>query len=325
MIEKPRYILLPLTGILKDKSLWLEGQVLHQRNHHTPVPADESHWKNIIRIISAYLPGNMKSGLLEINISGMHRTLALTHNGFFKIKIDNLALNETVPKPHYHFIRNHHRHIVHIPDHYFREIYSYNGFTTGIISDIDDTILVSHAKSYIKRARQLLIKNGYRRKAVNQMSEMYRMLHEKNIRMFYVSNSEANLYPMIHLFLIHHGFPEGPVFLKPYKKWKDFLQHRERASSTKHKKEKIQNILSVFHDKNFILIGDDSQKDPEVYSEIARLYPKRVKAIFIRKTNSRVQPKTDKIPERLSSESPVSFTFFENPVNLKAIFDLTDI
>ena len=323
MIEKPRYILLPLTGIIKDKSLWLEGQVLHQRSHHTPVEADENQWKNIVRVISAYLPGNMKSGMLEINISGEHRTLALTHDGFFNIKIDNLSPDNTIPELHYHFIRKNQRHKVHIPEHYFREIFHYNGFSTGVISDIDDTILVSHARNYLQKIKQLLIKNAYRRKAVHQMSDIYQMLQQKNIRPFYVSNSEANLYPMIHLFLRHHGFPDGPVFLKPYKKWKDFLKQRHHDFYSKHKKEKILGILSLFQDKNFILIGDDSQKDPEIYTDIAQHHPGRIKAIFIRKTRKFIKPKTVKILDKFSRETGTSFDFFDEPAYLRALIQET--
>ncbi len=313
MKEKPRYILLPLTGIVKENSLWLEGQVLHLRRHHKEIIAGESRWKNMLRVISAYLPGNIKTGMLEVDISGDEKTITLTHNGFYTLQINQIRPGKPVLQPHYFFLRKNKRYPIQIPDFYKRDIYYFNGFRTGVISDIDDTILVSHVTNHFKRFRHLLTKNAYRRKAVSRMAGIYRQLADRDMSMFYVSNSEANLYPVIHTFLKHHNFPDGPLFLKPYKKWNDLLKAKKKKSYSRHKKEKIRNILELFNDKEFILIGDDSQKDPEVYSDIARKFPGRIKGVFIRKTGKRIKPGTRNMIEELTGNSPVPAFCFEKP------------
>ncbi len=323
MTEKPRYILLPLTGIFKGKTLWLEGQVLHLRSHHKEVKADESRWKNVFRVISAYLPGNTRNGLLEIEISGRHRRLTLTRGGFFNIRFNNLEIKDPIPTPSYYFLRNDRRHNVLIPEYYNREIFHLNGFHAGVISDIDDTILVSHVGNHIKRLQHLLAKNAYRRKPVSRMASAYRKLESKNLGMFYVSNSEANLYPMIHTFLGHQGFPEGPLFLKPYKRWKDLLKPKKKIHFSKHKKEKIQEILELFRSKNFILIGDDSQKDAEIYEELANQNPGRIKGIFIRKTGRNPDKLTHRIKGDMQGHESIPIRYFNDPDTL--IMEIEDI
>ncbi len=57
--------------------------------------------------------------------------------------------------------------------------------------------------------------------------------------------------------------------------------------------EKIADITRIFDatgDQKFVLIGDTSQRDPEVYKAIKTQYPTRVPAIFIHKMNATVNP-----------------------------------
>ena len=57
--------------------------------------------------------------------------------------------------------------------------------------------------------------------------------------------------------------------------------------------EKIADITRIFDatgDQKFVLIGDTSQRDPEVYRAIKTKYPTRVPAIFIHKMNTTVNP-----------------------------------
>lgn len=57
--------------------------------------------------------------------------------------------------------------------------------------------------------------------------------------------------------------------------------------------EKIADITRIFDatgDQKFVLIGDTSQRDPEVYKAIRTQYPTRVSAIFIHKMNTTVNP-----------------------------------
>ncbi|HET9440426.1 MAG TPA: App1 family protein, partial [Longimicrobiales bacterium] len=44
----------------------------------------------------------------------------------------------------------------------------------------------------------------------------------------------------------------------------------------------IRQIMSMYAQQRFILIGDSGQEDPEIYREIAREYPGRILCCYIR-------------------------------------------
>lgn len=58
-------------------------------------------------------------------------------------------------------------------------------------------------------------------------------------------------------------------------------------------KEKVSDISRIFEarlDQTFVLFGDTSHRDPEVYKEILAKFPGRVAAVFINKVNITVNP-----------------------------------
>src|SRR5690606_12442629 len=44
----------------------------------------------------------------------------------------------------------------------------------------------------------------------------------------------------------------------------------------------IEQILETHADLPFVLVGDSGQQDPEIYLEVARRYPGRVRVVYIR-------------------------------------------
>jgi len=51
---------------------------------------------------------------------------------------------------------------------------------------------------------------------------------------------------------------------------------------TETKPQQIEPILQRYPQREFILIGDNGEQDPEVYGDIARRYPDQIKQIMIR-------------------------------------------
>src|SRR5690606_7910626 len=76
-----------------------------------------------------------------------------------------------------------------------------------------------------------------------------------------------------------HGIPLGPLLLKDYGLAKDMLLSRGHVE---HKVASIERILDTHGRLDFVLLGDSSQQDPEVYAEIVRRHPDRIAAIYIR-------------------------------------------
>ena len=57
--------------------------------------------------------------------------------------------------------------------------------------------------------------------------------------------------------------------------------------------EKVRDISRIFDTRvqqSFVLLGDTSHRDPEVYAEILAKYPARVSTVFIHKVNTTVPP-----------------------------------
>ncbi|HUP12030.1 MAG TPA: phosphatase domain-containing protein [Niastella sp.] len=153
------------------------------------------------------------------------------------------------------------------------------------VSDIDDTVLVSHTATTFRRIWALL-KNPRSRRQFQHMSEYYRALAHAHTTantpnpFFYVSSSEWNLYDYLTEFFSYNRLPEGIFLLSELKRiWELF-----KSGQTKHagKQVRIERLLHVFPKQQFILIGDNSQKDPAIYTTLAQKFPQRIFAIYIR-------------------------------------------
>ncbi|WP_439583916.1 App1 family protein [Dyadobacter bucti] len=169
----------------------------------------------------------------------------------------------------------------------------------GIISDIDDTFLVSHSRRSFRKLFVLLAKNVQARKPFADVVKHYQLLsfasrthpHKDSNIFFYVSSSEWNLYDMIVRFAELNGLPKAVLKLKKIKSGlDDFVM--TGSGSHDHKLRKIHNILKFYPELQFILLGDDSQKDPDIYEEVCREFPKNIRAVYIRQTRKRSKPQT---------------------------------
>jgi len=171
-----------------------------------------------------------------------------------------------------------------------------------VISDIDDTILISHSTRLLKKLRLMLFKNAMTRSPFEGVAAFYRALHEAgekgNRSIFYVSSSEWNLYDLLVNFLEYKGIPRGTLLLSDAK-LKLFRLIRS-GKQHQHKYNQIRSLFELYYDQSFILIGDSGQRDPEIYLKIAEMYPSRVKAIYIRRIGNK---KNNMRLERLISEA----------------------
>ena len=57
-----------------------------------------------------------------------------------------------------------------------------------------------------------------------------------------------------------------------------------KTGKTKHEGKliRVTRILKAFPKQRFILLGDNSQSDPQIYTSIANKYPEQIVAIYIR-------------------------------------------
>jgi phosphatidate phosphatase APP1 len=153
----------------------------------------------------------------------------------------------------------------------------------GIISDLDDTVIQTGATNVIRMVRATLLGNARTRSPFAGVAAFYSALQRGSTGtafnpIFYVSSSPWNLYDVIEQFLALQRIPLGPTLLRD---WGMSLE-RIPFGHAAHKTASIRHIFEMYADTRFVLIGDSGQQDPEIYREVAREFPGRVAAAYIR-------------------------------------------
>nr|WP_246516297.1 App1 family protein [Aequorivita echinoideorum] len=187
----------------------------------------------------------------------------------------------------------------------------------GVISDIDDTFLVSHSRSFFRKLYVLLLRNINKRKIFTDVARHYQALShagQENAEIFnsffFVSSSEWNLYEFIDSITRMHELPKAVIKLKKIKTGiSDFLF--TGRGSHDHKFEKIKDIIMFYPKLQYVLLGDDSQRDPFLYERIVKIFPENIRAIYIRQTSRHRKRETVKILENIESLN-VSTCYFKN-------------
>ena len=187
----------------------------------------------------------------------------------------------------------------------------------GIISDIDDTFLVSHTHNFFKKLYILLFRNVNNRKVFKDVVPHFQALSsagrnnkEEQNAFFYISSSEWNLYRFIVKFTKIHQLPRAVILLKDIKTGlADFFM--SGRGSHNHKFEKIKHILEFYPNLKYVLLGDDSQRDPFLYEQICKIFPVTVKAVYIRQTGKNKKETTMQILKNLENLE-VSVCYFKH-------------
>jgi phosphatidate phosphatase APP1 len=154
-----------------------------------------------------------------------------------------------------------------------------------VISDIDDTVMHTGVANKLKMLWRLFVADADSRTVFPGVSAFYRALYvgasgrEEN-PMLYVSRAPWGLYDMLDAFFTRHGIPVGPILF--LREWGVSWKHPLPRRAEDHKQELIGNMLTLYADLSFVLIGDSGQHDPEIYRQIVDDYPGRVLVVYIR-------------------------------------------
>ncbi|CAG8648235.1 3614_t:CDS:2, partial [Ambispora leptoticha] len=153
--------------------------------------------------------------------------------------------------------------------------------------DIDDTI----KDTDIPAGAKVVLSNTFlhKFKEVPGMAKLYTFWYNKGAGIHYVSNSPWQLFPMLRGFFETYDFPPGSAHLKFYDGLiKSAYEQKENPMASKFMY--IRELLKDFPKRQFILVGDTGELDPEIYTTIARENPGRILRIFIRDvTTARVK------------------------------------
>ncbi|MDY5585480.1 MAG: phosphatase domain-containing protein [Arcanobacterium sp.] len=169
----------------------------------------------------------------------------------------------------------------------------------GIVSDIDDTILVTWLPRAALAAWNSFVKRTNTRQTVPGMADLYHKLiaGKEETPIFYLSTGAWNTYSTLLGFIREYRFPIGPLLMTDWGPTPTGLFR----SGQEHKKTQLRNLLIIFPNIKWTLIGDDGQHDPLIYDELAREHPSRVKLIMLRELNPVEQILSHGSPEPTST------------------------
>ena len=151
---------------------------------------------------------------------------------------------------------------------------------TGLVSDIDDTVMVTTMPRPLIAAWNTFVLDETARRPVDGMADLYRELldEQPDAPVLYLSTGAWNVAPTLGRFLARHGYPGGPLLLTD---WGPTNTGWFR-SGMEHKLGSLERLMTELPQIRWILVGDDGQHDPEIYDRIAHRYPDRIRAVAIR-------------------------------------------
>ncbi|GGM11848.1 App1 family protein [Dactylosporangium sucinum] len=152
--------------------------------------------------------------------------------------------------------------------------------TFGIISDIDDTVMVTALPRPLLAAWNTFVLDEHARNSVPGMAVLYERLVNANpgAPVFYLSTGAWNVAATLTRFLSRHLYPAGPLLLTDWGPQPD----RFFRSGQAHKRASLDRLAQEFPNIRWLLVGDDGQHDPEIYAEFVAEHPDSVAAVAIR-------------------------------------------
>lgn len=148
----------------------------------------------------------------------------------------------------------------------------------SVVCDIDDTIKHSN----VPDTRDLL-RNTFLRpdRAIDPVVALCRVLSASGAAFHYVSASPWQLYPALSAFIRRHSVPDGSFHLKRFR-LKDSSALALLSPPERFKRKAIEALLRGWPRRSFIFVGDSAERDPEIYGDLARRFPRQTAGVIIR-------------------------------------------
>jgi phosphatidate phosphatase APP1 len=119
-------------------------------------------------------------------------------------------------------------------------------------------------------------------KAIAGMPEIYTQWSSRpDVVFHYVSSSPWQLHEPLAQLLCPPAFPDCTLHLRRVRLGGGNIFTAFQGGEG-HKRAALTALFERYPDRRFVLIGDESELDPEIFSGLARDYPRQVVRIFIR-------------------------------------------
>ncbi|MFJ4268852.1 App1 family protein [Paenarthrobacter nicotinovorans] len=154
----------------------------------------------------------------------------------------------------------------------------------GVVSDIDDTVMVTALPRPFLAAWNTFVLNEHARTPTPGMAVLYERIARTapSAPVLYLSTGAWNVAPTLSRFLSRNLYPAGPKLLTDWGPTPD----RWFRSGQEHKRTSLERLAEEFPNIKWLLVGDDGQHDEAIYSEFAQRHPENVRAIAIRQLSA---------------------------------------
>ncbi len=288
----------------------VKGRVLLNREWREPDPDDPA-WLNLLQMLKRWTTPERPKSLVRLTYAGESLEIRADREGYFEALIPGIDGADEwlyLEFPESKVSRS----IAH-------EVLDFDRQPNVlIISDVDDTVLVTHAATRLRMIATTLFGNALTRQLFPGTAELYQALRSgKRERgtpgnpLAWVTSSPYNLHGLLQLIFEENGLPLGLFFMND---WGLEVEHWFKKSHRDHKLAAIERALTWYPDLPVILIGDSGQHDTEIYLEVARVCPDRVDLILIRDVShaERLDELREAAGELADADSKTAFAFFSD-------------
>ncbi len=156
-------------------------------------------------------------------------------------------------------------------------VISFNSFAgVAIISDLDDTIKITH----VARASAAVARGIFGKQTFTGIPEFLNEARSYSSELHVLTASPGIIKYSVKRTLNRNNIKYDSVaFKNPLK----------REGKIEYKVRKIRKIMDN-SDHDFIFLGDDVDKDPEIFEEVQKIYPTRVLATYVHVVRGRAIP-----------------------------------
>ena len=228
---------------------------------------------NFWQILRSYFHPVYSQKPISFKMGDLSREINTTSKGHFSFMVD-------IP-PAQDFQISAAKRNLEIPDHY-PTVFEQKDSRTEVISDLDDTVMVSHTASALKRISTILFYRPKKRRTIANTHALFKEYQAKDYRICYLSKSESNLFGLITSVISYRDLPRGALLLTPFLR---FSQLFDPKKGKDYKLDYIRRLIVHQPDKKFILIGDDTQRDMDVYTKVVGEFPEKIEKVYIRQTS----------------------------------------
>lgn len=277
-------------GIGRPDRLVVRGRVLVDRGP-TTYESDDDFWDDLVSMYRRLHTTEIPGARVKISASGATAEAMTDHEGYFEVELEaaEQAFSSPIQRVEVELLDpageepvvEQGEVVVRSPDARFL-----------VISDLDDTVVITGATNFLAMARATFLGNARSRTPFPGVGALYKALvdghsgQDRN-QLLFISRSPWNLYDLFDQFFDLQGIPTGRVLC--LRDWGFSLEGLTRAHTKGYKFGIIQRVLRLEPDLPVILVGDSGQKDPEIYEAISNEFPGRILGAFIRNVTHSAQ------------------------------------